>query len=111
MKKLRVIGRMNNKDGTLESSNRVYDRHYICPTITTCGGGGIEPKVIKRISTIKDVRVVGGLGNIWGQQFHQQNRVYDTKMCCASLNAAAMNGLYIKKYGSRNKTGSKRGND
>lgn len=35
------------KDNTFESANRVYDRLLAAPTITTCGGGGTEPKVIK----------------------------------------------------------------
>lgn len=38
----------NSKDHTFESANRVYDRHKAAPTIPTCGGGGIEPKVIKK---------------------------------------------------------------
>lgn len=44
-----VKGHMNNtKDHTFESANRVYDKKACCPTIPTCGGGGIQPKVIKK---------------------------------------------------------------
>lgn len=44
-----MIGQMNNTlDHTFESANRVYDRHFCLPTIPTCGGGGIQPKVIRR---------------------------------------------------------------
>lgn len=48
-KKAKVIGQMDNvKDHTFESANRVYGKRFCCPTIPTCGGGGIQPKVIKR---------------------------------------------------------------
>ena len=50
MKKIIIIGQMDNTiDHTFESANRVYDGRYCCPTIPTCGGGGIQPKVIKWI--------------------------------------------------------------
>lgn len=51
MWKIRVIGNMNNeKDRTFESANRIYDKKYCCPTIPTCGGGGLQPKTLKRYS-------------------------------------------------------------
>jgi DNA (cytosine-5)-methyltransferase 1 len=34
------------EDGRSESSSRVYDPIGMCPTINTCGGGGLEPKII-----------------------------------------------------------------
>lgn len=56
----------------------------------------------------KDVRVVGGVGDLWSKtQYHQQDRVYDTNMCCAAVNAGGINGLYIRKMRyekNRNKT-------
>lgn len=39
---------MNNSDGTFESANRVYEKKMVCPTIPTCGGGGIQPKAIRK---------------------------------------------------------------
>ena len=36
----------NSEDRTFESANRVYSRGGLCPTIPTCAGGGIQPKVI-----------------------------------------------------------------
>lgn len=43
-----VIGQMDNTiDHTFESANRVYSRYGVCPTIPTCAGGGIQPKVIE----------------------------------------------------------------
>ena len=34
-----------NQDGRFESANRTYDAEGIAPTIPTCGGGGIVPKI------------------------------------------------------------------
>ena len=67
-----VLGQMDNTiDHTFESANRVYDKNQLCPTIPTCGGGGIQPKVIE------ETKCVGGLStNKWGNQYHQQDRVY-----------------------------------
>ena len=67
-----VLGQMDNTlDHTFESANRVYDKNQLCPTIPTCGGGGIQPKVIE------ETKCVGGLStDKWGTQYHQQDRVY-----------------------------------
>lgn len=44
---VKIIGQMDNTvDHTFESANRVYDKNGISPTINTCGGGGLQPKVI-----------------------------------------------------------------
>ena len=67
-----VLGQMDNTlDHTFESANRVYDKNQLCPTIPTCAGGNIQPKVIE------ETRCVGGLNDKqWGKQYHQQDRVY-----------------------------------
>ena len=50
MIELKIIGYMDwTMDNTLESANRVYDKNGLCPTLNTCGGGGLQPKVIERI--------------------------------------------------------------
>ena len=69
---VKIIGNMDNTiDHTFESANRVYDKDQLCPTIPTCAGGGIQPKVIE------ETKCVGGLSDgKWGKQFHQQDRVY-----------------------------------
>lgn len=42
-----VIGKMDHTlDNTHESANRVYSKDGICPTIPTCAGGNIQPKII-----------------------------------------------------------------
>lgn len=67
-----VLGNMDNTiDHTFESANRVYDKNNLCPTIPTCAGGGIQPKIIE------ETKCVGGLSDgKWGNQYHQQDRVY-----------------------------------
>ena len=61
----------NTIDHTFESANRVYDKNNLCPTIPTCAGGGIQPKIIE------ETKCVGGLSDgKWGNQYHQQDRVY-----------------------------------
>ena len=45
-----VIGCMDNTvDHTFESANRVYDSRALAPTIPTCAGGNIQPKVMVRL--------------------------------------------------------------
>lgn len=73
MTEIKIIGKMDNTlDNTFESANRVYDKNGLCPTIPTCGGGGIQPKIIA------ETKCVGGLSDSkWGdKQYHQQDRVY-----------------------------------
>ena len=49
-KKVIIIGLMDNTiDHTFECANRVYDKKALCPTINTCGGGGLQPKVIRKM--------------------------------------------------------------
>lgn len=74
-KQVEVIGCMDNKlDNTFESANRVYDLDGICPTIPTCGGGGIQPKIleVKKL----DVNELGFIDNSIGK--HQSNTVFGT---------------------------------
>lgn len=40
-----LVGNLK-EEGRFESASRVYDPRGICPTINTCGGGGLEPKII-----------------------------------------------------------------
>lgn len=50
---VKVIGQMDNTiDHTFESANRVYDVGGISPTINTCGGGGLQPKIIQEVKKI-----------------------------------------------------------
>lgn len=45
---VKVIGQMDNTiDHTFESANRVYDKNGLSPTINTCGGGGLQPKILE----------------------------------------------------------------
>lgn len=43
-----VIGRLGGKfEHTLDITRRVYDVNAVAPTITTCGGGNTEPKIME----------------------------------------------------------------
>ena len=45
---VKVIGQMDNTmDHTFESANRVYDVGGCAPTMNTCGGGGLQPKILE----------------------------------------------------------------
>lgn len=45
---IKIIGCMDNSiDHTFECANRVYDASGLSPTISTCGGGGIQPKILE----------------------------------------------------------------
>lgn len=48
---IEIIGQMDNTmDHTFESANRVYGVNGIAPTIPTCGGGGIQPKILECVA-------------------------------------------------------------
>ena len=62
---VRIIGNMDNTiDHTFESANRVYDKSGLCPTIPTCAGGNIQPKIIE--SKIKKVGQISSEGSQCG---------------------------------------------
>lgn len=75
---VKVIGQMDNTiDHTFESANRVYDVWGVSPTINTCGGGGLQPKIIS------EVKQLGFLDNGTGK--HQSNTVYDENHISPSI--------------------------
>lgn len=50
MSDVKVIGRMDHTiNHTFESANRVYDTEGVSLTINTCGGGGLQPKIIDTV--------------------------------------------------------------
>jgi hypothetical protein len=65
----------NTLDNTFESANRVYDSSASCPTIPTCGGGNLQPKILK-VKKLLDVNELGFIENGTGK--HQSNIVYGT---------------------------------
>ena len=87
-----VLGKMDNTiDHTFESANRVYDKNCLCPTIPTCAGGNIQPKIIE------ETHCVGGLAeekkSNGGTQYYQQDRVYKGDIALA-LPANLPDGSY-----------------
>lgn len=99
MSEIIQIGQMDNtKDHTFESANRVYDSDGIAPTLPTCAGGGIQPKVL-------ECKIIGGFGekkSNGGTQWYQQDRVYemgDVSMCLPSqLPGGSYNYIECKEY-------------
>jgi hypothetical protein len=53
-------------------------------------GGGIQPKVIKKVS------VIGGIGDMWGEQYRQQYRVIDSKQVSYALSAELQNVKVVR---------------
>lgn len=52
-----IIGKMDHTlDNTYESANRVYSKDGICPSISTCAGGNLQPKIIDELKTIVAMR-------------------------------------------------------
>ena len=48
MADVKIIGQMDNTiDHTFESANLVYDVGGVAPTMNTCGGGGLQPKILE----------------------------------------------------------------
>lgn len=77
MADVKVIGQMDNTmDHTFESANRVYDVGGIAPTMNTCGGGGLQPKIL-------ETRQLGFMDNGTGK--HQSNTVYDENALCPNI--------------------------
>lgn len=75
---VKVIGQMDNTiDHTFESANRVYDIGGVAPTINTCGGGGLQPKILE------SVKELGFMDNGTGK--HQSNTVYDENALCPNI--------------------------
>lgn len=88
MNNVEVIGQMDNTiDNTFESANRVYSDNGLCPTIPTCGGGWVQPKILE----------VGYMDNGTGK--HQLNTVYDENGLCPNITTIEGGGTQqIKVY-------------
>lgn len=81
-KQVEIIGCMDNTlDSTFESANRVYDTDGLCPTIPTCGGGGIQPKIME-IQKMEQCMIVGVVGST------QKNAYVGNGDVCPSLTGA-----------------------
>lgn len=71
---VKVIGQMDHTiDHTFESANRVYDVGGCSPTINTCGGGGLQPKILEE-SYIMD-----------GKNFNQSGLVHTVDSICRTI--------------------------
>lgn len=92
---VKVIGQMDNTiDHTFESANRVYDVGGVSPTINTCGGGGLQPKIIDEPKCLNSK---GGRNGIDGLQPSLQDRVYDTNGVSVAVTTSFMPGILEDK--------------
>lgn len=77
MADVKVIGQMDNTiDHTFESANRVYDVGGVAPAMNTCGGGGLQPKIL-------ETKQLGFMDSGTGK--HQSNTVYDENALCPNI--------------------------
>lgn len=77
MADVKVIGQMDNTiDHTFESANRVYDVGGVASAMNTCGGGGLQPKIL-------EAKQLGFMDNGTGK--HQSNTVYDENALCPNI--------------------------
>lgn len=77
-------------DNSIESSRRVYSTEKAAPTVTTCGGGNQEIKILEPL-------LLGGIGDKksnGGTQWYQQDRVYDSNGVAMAHCASIPNGSY-----------------
>lgn len=92
---VKVIGQMDNTiDHTFESANRVYDKDGLAPTINTCGGGGLQPKIIQEPVCLNSK---GGRNGIEGLQPSLQDRVYSTDSIGVSVTTCYMPSILEEK--------------
>lgn len=63
---IQVVGNLQI-EGWSESMSRVYSDNGISPTINTCAGGNLQPKILQLNNSLES----------GGKQPYQQNRIYD----------------------------------
>lgn len=68
--KMKCVGMLSGGkwDKQHDYARRVYDENGLAPSVTTCGGGNLEPKVIGGVGEMKSNN---------GTQWYQQDRIYD----------------------------------
>lgn len=90
----RLIAQMDNSDGTFESANRVYDKRDAAPTISTCGGGNLQPKVVRKLHFI-----VAERGRDNGQTYEiREDRV------CNTITTVTKDNFYVGKINNEDKS-------
>ena len=87
-----VIGKMH------DISRRAYSKNATAPTIPTCAGGNIQPKVLVEPICLNSK---GGRGGVEGLQPSLQDRVYDSNFISTAVTTSFMpsftDGLRIRK--------------
>ena len=75
---IKVVGRMDNSDGTHESLNRVYSADHLAPALDSMRGGNRQPKIL-------DISVIGVMDNTDDHTYESCNRVYDKNGCSPAI--------------------------
>lgn len=117
--KCKVAGNLTGGvwDKMHEQSKRVYDPEGISPTVHTCGGGNLEPKIlipqateqgyatsntlttVQKDNLVIEPKLVGGVGEInFGTQYRQGNRVYDSDAIAMALMAGPVGNAGGNSY-------------
>lgn len=98
MADVKIIGQMDNTiDHTFESANRVYDVGGVAPTMNTCGGGGLQPKILEANQIPKCLNPKGGRSGIDGLQPSVQDRVYSVDGISTSITTSFMPSIMEDK--------------
>lgn len=98
MADVKIIGQMDNTiDHTFESANRVYDVGGVAPTMNTCGGGGLQPKILEANSITKCLNPKGGRCGVDGLQPSIQDRVYSVDGISTSITTSFMPSIMEDK--------------
>lgn len=90
---IKMIGQMDNTmDHTFESANRVYGTEGICPTLPTCGGGNIQPKIVNVVNVRQATKEgtipceVGGVADLnYPDSKTRRGRVQGNGQICPTL--------------------------
>ena len=105
-----MVGQMDNSiDHTHESANRVYDPEGLAPTLNTCGGGNLEPKILTcqresiliRQATAKGYIECenGGVADFsYPTSKLRRGRVQGGGQICPTLTAGEPNIMRIEKF-------------
>lgn len=120
---VKIIGQMDNTiDHTFESANRVYDTDGVAPTMNTCGGGGLQPKILEEQIPFENVRIrqatnggsteceIGGCFDAsYPKSKTRRGRVQDKGNTCPTLTAQNQEVVRIEKVCQISSNGSQCG--
>lgn len=104
---VKVIAQMDNTiDSTFESANRIYDINGLSPTIPTCSGGGIQPKILVSFQS-KQMMIVAMRGRNPDNPTDRTKGIYleqrlevNLNGLCNCLTRVSKDNLVLEIYGN-----------